>query len=112
MSKKNFKSVGEQAVSKFFSDISTQDAHMVQDKPNTLNAPMSISKDKTEITNKLKSKDKQRINLAFDEGLLDYLHIMVRLDGVSITQYINNLINKDKEGRAEEYKEIVKLFKM
>ena len=61
---------------------------------------------------KLKSKDKQRINLAFDEGLLEYLHIMVRLDGVSATQYINNLIHRDKEDRAEEYKEIVKLFKV
>jgi predicted DNA binding CopG/RHH family protein len=112
MSKKNFKSVGEQAVSKFFSDISTQDAHITQDAPNALSALKGTSKNQTEIQNKLKSKDKQRINLAFDEGLLDYLHIMVRLDGVSATQYINNLIHRDKEERAEEYKEIVKLFKV
>ena len=31
MAKKTFKSVGEQAVSKFFSDVSTQDTHMAQD---------------------------------------------------------------------------------
>lgn len=108
--KKDFKSAGETAVNKFFSKpvedkLETQTAHNTL---STLHTPTTLK----ETNNNSKYKDKPRINLAFDDGLLDYLHIMIRIDGGSLTKYINNLISQDKDSRNSEYQEALKLFKI
>lgn len=123
MSKKSFKELGEKAVNKFFSSP-IKDAQLTPaepDAPITLVTPTTQS-NKTASTEETKSSKimvekktrvqaRPRINMAFEESLLDYLHIMSRLDGVSITQYVNQLITKDKETNQDAYLQALKFFK-
>lgn len=106
MAKKNFKDIGAQAASKFFPEksvpINEHDTHDAHKESNETN--VQTEKDKNKYINK------QRMNIAFDDGLLDYLHIMIRLDGVSATKYINKLIIQDKKLRENEYHDALKLF--
>lgn len=110
--KKSFKNTGAEAVNKFFSedtltlkDAHTQpDAQQVQDELNTPITQVSNVNMKTRV------QSRPRINMAFDEPLLFYIQIMARLDGGSITSYVNNLIRQDKLARAEEYQKAIDLF--
>lgn len=117
MAKKDFKDIGTQAANKFFSGKSVvtneesaqqaQNAHIVHKtyKTDEEHKLHNIHDDKNKYINK------QRINLALDDGLLDYLRIMVRLDGVSATKYINKLIIEDMAKRNLDYMGALKLFK-
>lgn len=42
-----------------------------------------------------------RINMAFAEENLEYLQWISRLEGCSMTEYVNRLLQKDRENRAE-----------
>ena len=69
----------------------------------------------TQMSNQNQEKKKRvqakpRINMSFDENLLEYMHIMARLDGVSVTKYVNNLILNDMNNRAGDYENAEKLF--
>lgn len=107
MSKKSFKSAGETAVNKFFSTEIAPSAENNIDAPKVLNTPNAPTPHKS---SNQAYKDKPRVNLAFDDGLLEYIHIMTRLDGVSLTKYINRIIAKDKDNRASEYQNALNLF--
>lgn len=125
--KKSFKKTGAEAVSKFFSDATlstqpepiTQDARhtqQVQDVQVTQNEQSTLVTQDTQnaqeknITVKDRVQSKPRINMAFDEESLDYMHVMARMDGVTITKYVNKLIQNDMQVRNEEYKMAVKFF--
>ena len=43
-----------------------------------------------------------RINMAFSDENIEYLRIISRVEDVSITTYVNELLDKDREGRAQE----------
>ena len=47
-----------------------------------------------------------RINMAFAPDNLDYLRTMAGLDGVSITAYVNRLIEADWDARQAEYRQM------
>lgn len=44
-----------------------------------------------------------RINMAFSQQSLDYLRVMSALKGMSITRYVNDLIEQDMARNAEMY---------
>ncbi|MDE7244361.1 MAG: hypothetical protein K2O18_10370 [Oscillospiraceae bacterium] len=44
-----------------------------------------------------------RINMAFSPQNLEYLRIMSGIRGISITKYVNALIEQDREQNAETY---------
>lgn len=44
-----------------------------------------------------------RINMAFSTQSLDYLRVMAALKGVSITRYVNDLVEQDMARNAEAY---------
>lgn len=50
-----------------------------------------------------------RINLAFKPSLLDYLRVMAAIRGLSITQYINQLVEADKAANADTYAQALRL---
>ena len=52
-----------------------------------------------------------RINMAFPEANFEYLQLISRLDNVSMTEYVNNLILTDSKTRAEFVAEARKLIK-
>jgi predicted DNA binding CopG/RHH family protein len=43
-----------------------------------------------------------RINMAFAQENLNYLQIIARIEGVSITEYVNRLVKADHAARADE----------
>lgn len=87
MAKKEFKI--ENAVDKFFTP-STQEEHNTQEEQ--------------------KKKKLPRINMAFYEDHLEYLQMISRVKGISITQYVNDLIDIDKEKNQELIRQAKELF--
>jgi len=92
MSAKSFKKAGEIAVDRFLSDSGQEEN--VPDEPITQGAQSATNGPDAE---------KQRINLALAPGNLSYLQVMARIQGVSVTRYLNDLISLDRENRAELY---------
>jgi predicted DNA binding CopG/RHH family protein len=45
----------------------------------------------------------QRINMAFSAENLEYIRIYSRVQGVSCTEFVNRLIDKDRAANAERY---------
>ena len=52
-----------------------------------------------------------RINMEFSNGNHDYLKIISRIEGVSITEYVNKLIAEDKTRRADEIEKAKTILK-
>ena len=86
-----------------------QDAHKEQDAQQE--QPRTAEQDLKEAlaTRGHKGVKLPRINLAFRPSLLDYLRVMAAIQGVSITQYVNNLVAKDMETNADTYAQALRL---
>lgn len=88
------------AVDKFFtSDIEEQDTQEKQEEQGE-QKPTNIRGQKL-----------PRINIAFTHQNLDYLQRISTIEGISITQYVNNLIQADIAVRIEGLEEAEKAFK-
>lgn len=97
---KDFKNLS--AVSKF---ISTRDAQDTQD--TQIAQPALNTQDAHVMTTK---KKHPRINMAFYGDNHEYLEYISRISGVSITQYVNNLIDRDRavnQDKVDKAKEIL-----
>lgn len=116
MAKKDFKNLSAQAVDKFFNTPDTQQAPNTQHTPNTQDTPSTQHTPNTQVTHNTPDTPKRvqarpRINIAFEEESLSYLQLISRLDGMSITKYLNELIKKDSLQRINDItkaKEILK----
>ncbi len=103
MSKKSFKDLSNPALQFITQDTQgTQDTQSTQD---TLPTPVEHQPQRK------RSQKLPRINMAFQESNLEYLQIMSRIEGVSITRYVNGLIEQDRSLRAELYDKGKELFK-
>lgn len=78
---------------------STQDTQEVQQKPK---APATQGK---------KGQKLQRINMAFSDENIEYLRLISRLEGISMTQYVNTLLEADRVDRADLIEQAKKLLK-
>lgn len=47
--------------------------------------------------------------MAFDPDNLRYITVMARLQGISATAYVNDLIEQDRERRADTYRKAQEL---
>ena len=72
----------------------THDVHDVHDTQEV--APTPIIKG----TQGRKGRKLPRINMAFTPSNLEYLQLIGRIDGVSMTEYVNQLIKTDQGARA------------
>ena len=93
----------------------TQDESDTSDKLSDI-TPIRKSKNKsnikdTSVTKNEKNQKLPRINMAFTLDNLEYLHIISRIEGVSMTEYVNLLIAKDKSQRTEEIEKAKSLLK-
>jgi hypothetical protein len=110
MSKKSFRNIGTEAASKFISPITQYNS------PNSLNAieqsgdTLVVVKPMV-VNDQQRWKDKFRTTTVLEDDVKQYLDVMVRLDGVSITKYLNKLVHDDMAVREEEYEEAKKLLK-
>lgn len=114
--KKNFKDTNS-AILKYISSPDVPDTHDAPDTHDTHDVPdthdtrdvLDISNIETE-TSKRKQKH-IRINMAFYEDHHEYLTYISRINGISITQYVNNLVAADKNLNQETIEKAKKLFK-
>jgi len=82
------------------------DTHEKQDEPNTQDVP------NTHSTQGKKGQKFPRINMAFSPENLEYLQIISRIEGKSITEYVNTLIRADSLNRADEIKQAKSILKI
>ncbi len=97
MVKKNFKI--ENAVDKFFTK-SEDNTHSTQNELYTHNTHDTRRRQKN-----------PRINMAFYNDHLEYLQMISRIKGISITQYVNDLILVDKKKNQGIINQAKELFK-
>lgn len=115
MASKEFKSVADKIKGAADTFINTskeeediQNTPDTASEPNTLKEPNTVNVPNTQNKNVKTRKQKHpRINMVFHTENHEYLEYITRLKGVSITQYVNDLIAKD----AEENKETIEKFK-
>lgn len=98
---KSFKNINP--VNKF---ISTAETEEVQETQMTQEEQHTHSTQDTQITQQTQTNKKgqklPRINMAFTNEHLEYLRVISRLEGISITQYVNDLISNDMVRRQKE----------
>lgn len=102
MAKKNFK--GDNPAMAFITNPDVQETQAVQEKQgvqDTLNAHDVQQKQKALGTQGRKGQKLPRINMAFSEINLEYLQLMSRIEGLSMTAYVNRLIESDREKNTE-----------
>ncbi|OHW61241.1 hypothetical protein EUAN_23980 [Andreesenia angusta] len=109
MSKKSFKD--DNPALAFISVDSDSNAQEVQEVQHVQDAHDTQEVQEVHPTQGKKGKKLPRINMAFSPENLEYLQLMSRLEGISITQYVNNLVAKDctkKSDIVDKAKEILK----
>jgi len=52
-----------------------------------------------------------RINMAFQTSNLEYLQIISRIEGKSITAYVNNLVEQDRQKNSERMEAAKQILK-
>ncbi len=88
----------------------TPDAQDVQIEQEVQGTQQSVRK--TPKTQGKKGQKLPRINMAFDEENIEYLRLISRIRGVSMTQYVNNLLNEDRKVNDNLLKKAEKLLGM
>ena len=100
--------------------ISTPEAHEDHEEHDTQEASVVLDAQEvhderrtpvSQTTQGKKGMKLPRINMAFATTNLEYLQIMSRIEGVSITEYVNRLIQADKEARKDILEAAKKLLK-
>ena len=86
MTKKNFKGINPAMQ---FITQPEQDAQETHDEQ------------KAQPTQGRKGQKLQRINMAFQPDNLDYLQTISRIEGMSMTDYVNRLLQRDRITRAD-----------
>jgi hypothetical protein len=108
MPKKNFKDINPAMA--FISDTHDEQdvskAHDAQYEPNAHIAPVAHT------TQGKKGQKLPRINMAFSPENLEYLQIISRVEGMSITEYVNTLIRTDSSSRANEIEQAKSILKI
>lgn len=112
MSKKNFKKSNPALayISKNKDSKDTLDTQEVQSAPSTQLTPEPQQKPQAPSTQGRKGQKRQRINMAFDDENIEYLRLMSRFEGVSMTQYVNDLLDEDRKINDDKVKKIEKFF--
>ncbi len=95
--------IGAQEVQEVQHEQDAQQTPEVQDQKSIKKAPKTQGR---------KGQKLPRINMAFDEENIEYLRLMSRLRGVSMTQYVNDLLDKDREANDDVIKKAEKLLDM
>lgn len=107
MAKKNFTNPALD----FLTQKGTQGTHHTQDEPTTQDTQDTHDAPIVHGTQGKKGHKLPRINMAFTRDNLDHLQLMARIEGVSITEYVNRLVKTDQANQAStisKAKEILK----
>lgn len=83
---------------------------LIGSAPSTQEEQEVHSAQNTPSTQGRKGEKLPRINMAFPPQNLEYLRIMAGIRGVSITKYVNSLIERDREQNGEIFEAAKKLI--
>lgn len=104
--KKDFKDAAKRFISNAEPD--TQEEHVTPSAPDTPNTHVTHDEPHTQGSRRQKYP---RINMAFYGNNLEYLNLISRLEGVSITQYVNDLISEDEKKNREKVESMKSILK-
>lgn len=107
--KKSFKDVNPALA--FISAHDTLDTQDVQEAPNTHDTQDVQHTQHTQGTQGKRGQKLPRVNMAFSVANLEYLQLIARVEGVSMTEYVNRLVAADSEVRAADIKAAKQLLK-
>ena len=79
--------------------ISTQEVHDTQEVQQV------------QRTQGKKGQKLPRINMAFQTANLEYLQLISRIEGKSITEYVNNLVEQDRQKNSERMEAAKQILK-
>ena len=70
-----------------------------------------VQGDFTERQEALKTQGKkgakaQRFNMAFTPSNLDFIRIMSKINGQTMTQFVNEIIDREREAQSETYQQV------
>ena len=85
--------------------ISTQEVQEVHDTHSTQEVQ------EVQRTQGKKGQKLPRINMAFQTSNLEYLQIISRIEGKSITAYVNNLVEQDRQKNSERMEAAKQILK-
>lgn len=85
--------------------ISTQEVQEVHDTHSTQEVQ------EVQRTQGKKGQKLPRINMAFQTSNLEYLQIISRIEGKSITEYVNNLVEQDRQKNSERMEAAKQILK-
>lgn len=106
----NFADASTAALNKFFH--SNEENQKTTSQENNADSDQQEDVKPKPIVVQKKYIDKYRMTLVLDDESKMYLDVMTRLEGRSITQYINDLIAADAEKHKDEFLMAAKLFKI
>lgn len=98
---KDFKARAAKTLSVYGSIIGS--AQDVQHTQEVQEAPNPQPAQSVGTTQGRKGAKLPRINMAFSAESLDYLRVMSALKGMSITKYVNDLVEQDRARNTETY---------
>lgn len=103
MVKKDFREKSSQAAEMFMTPRETEAQEEL--KPQEIKETSAHDEPKApkeqKETKAPKAQKIQKLNIAFYGNNMEYLNIISRVKGISITQYINEMVAKDQEGKEE-----------
>lgn len=85
--------------------LDAQEVQQVHNAPEVQDAPIVHG------TQGKRGKKHPRINMAFPADNLEYLQLISRIEGVSITEYVNRLVATDRAARATEIEQAKAILK-
>lgn len=72
---------------------------------------IEVQGDFTERQESLRTQGKkgakaQRFNMAFTPSNLDFIRIMSKINGQTMTQFVNEIIDREREAQSETYQQV------
>lgn len=88
--------------------IGSKQAAISPEKP-ALDAQAVLEAQEAQATRGKKGAKMPRINMAFTPSNLDFIRVMAAIRGQNMTQYVNSLIEKERQNNSEVYEAAKKL---
>lgn len=107
IAKKGFKNNPALAFISAANEEEEQQAHEAQDVQDTQEVQRTPS---VHGTQGKKGHKLPRINMAFSTANLEYLQIISRIKGISATEYVNRMLDAEREAQSEIIEAAKKLF--
>lgn len=117
MSKKSYKGAASASIDKFFSANDVSNTDKVQEVQKVYETQQEqivqdvLKAQEVQQTQGKKGCKMQRINMAFTPNNIDFIRVIAKLKGQTMTQYVNDILDKEREENKALYDQIQELSK-